>query len=376
MTPGEANAAFHPCFADNNKRDAALKGAYELRHARIVVGWTLSKKPITPHVFQIVLPSRVYYFAVKSQDELQEWIVPFERTLAALQQRPVDETLIPRSPNDYYDGSESQQHMTENEYYGAYANEYNNGGQDEYGDGGNGTVDNYMFPSTESAPPRDYSYESPMSLPVSPTRANEVVTFYVVTSDPVDGLEKRYTMQALGGKFPTLSMAKLKRQLAGPTKQNPEHMTLYVEGTDLLLDDAWTAADIKLSNEATLRLKVTVPPPVIAPPRVAEPVPTQTAEPESTADIVSAMGISPPAPPSRKPAAKSGSVRRTDDALHVVSANASKPASAPTRGWLCRSRHRSRRFCCSDCFGFHSDVVGGTRRSAQTVDFSSGLRSR
>jgi len=69
-------------YTQSDKKDANLKGAFELRAATVKIGWDIPNiKLPSSYVFQIQLPQRSYYFACQTEKELNDWKFTLEDTL-------------------------------------------------------------------------------------------------------------------------------------------------------------------------------------------------------------------------------------------------------------------------------------------------------
>ena len=104
-------------YDHSDKRDANLKGAFELRTARLEHGFRSSKKTPTPFGFAIALSSRSYHFCANSEYEMQEWAAAVGRVLDALQGRalaPLPLLPEPTAPQQFQQPQQQQQPFAKN----------------------------------------------------------------------------------------------------------------------------------------------------------------------------------------------------------------------------------------------------------------------
>lgn len=252
-------------YLDSDTKDSKLKGAFELRQSKLVMGWDIYKKSPTTHVFQLQLPKRQYFFCAATAAELLEWRQAIEGVLGTSQppqSHPHGNMLSLSSPAPGADlagdapaappealGSSSQRVlvMEQQGRFGSWV------------PAAALTPDPHPASQPAAPPPAPPQPPPPPPLPTD-------VTFYVLLADPAHGADKRFTMVVRSDKVAALTFGKVRRNLSKAVGGGvaPERILLTVEGDSTPLEDAWSGEGL-IHDRVQLRMRVLPPLPSPAP---------------------------------------------------------------------------------------------------------------
>jgi len=268
-------------YAAADKRDTNLKGAFELAKAGLAVG---SPRPVDkPYVFHIDLPGRSYYFAATSQVAMQEWVAATERTLAALQGRPVDPSLAGDEDEDappphaaLGDGGDADGGSADGRYgaeastartrtaggmRGALASRYGasgrSGGPGGHWDGHDAHAFVAASAGGGSGAHEGGAYED--GGVADGGGGGDDMSFQVVYVDGLNASEptktsKTFTLRVSAAKRDTFTLAQVKKRVARNLHLDAAELRLTVEGDTTELQDDWRAAEIMVSGPVPLRV--------------------------------------------------------------------------------------------------------------------------
>ena len=241
-------------YLDSDMKDSKLKGAFELRQSKLVMGWDIYKKSPTTHVFQLQLPKRQYFFCAATAAELLEWRQAIEGVLGTSQppqSQPQGNGPVlslsspapgadlpgeaPAAPPETL-GSSSQRVLVMEQ-------------QGRFGS---------WVPATALTPdphPASQPAAAPPQPPPQPPLPTDV-TFYVLLADPAHGADKRFTMVVRSDKVAALTFGKVRRNLSKAVGGvAPERILLTVEGDSTPLEDAWSGEGL-IHDRVQLRMRV------------------------------------------------------------------------------------------------------------------------
>jgi hypothetical protein len=243
------NALYY--YSDADMKDSKLKGAFELKQSKLVMGWDVfNKRSPTAFVFQLQLPQRQYFFCAATQAEMLEWKAAIESVLGTGSGLPQSPVLGANSGGVLYDADSSARGLSSATSQGG-----SNRALDSSDSGPASSFGVPMYsPSAFGAgvAPRQPLLNA-VDAPQGGAAAPENISLYVLYADPARGTDKTYTIMVRADKVASLTFATVRRNLAKTVGVSPDRIVLTVDGNATPIEDSWSGQGL-LHHMVKLRM--------------------------------------------------------------------------------------------------------------------------